>query len=55
MLFKYLTFREGVSETNPGAGGALRPKKVKVTVLSRDGMPVQTLEVKVKPREQFCD
>ncbi len=33
----------------------LRPKKLKVSLVSRDQMPVQTLELRVLPREQFCD
>ena len=36
-------------------GNILRPKKLKITLLSRDNMPVQTLELIIKPKEQFCD
>jgi len=55
LLFKYLTFREGVAETGSQAEGALRPKKLKITVLSRDNMPIQTMELRIRPKEQFCD
>jgi len=60
LLFKFISFREGVSESNPAnqenqGANVLRPKKIKVTLLSRDQMPVQTLELKILPREQYCD
>ena len=56
---KFLSNREGVSETNPAPADStsnlLRPKKIKVTLVSREQMPVQTLELRIRPREQYCD
>lgn len=58
LVFKFLTFREGVSDSNMDQqenGNFLRPKKIKVTLVSRDSMPVQTLEIRIRPKEQYCD
>jgi hypothetical protein len=58
LLFKFISLREGVNESNQEnqqPPQVLRPKKIKVTLVSRDQMPVQTLELRVRPREQFCD
>ena len=43
--------QKGDKEIQPPNPKELRPRKIKITILSRDQMPVSTLELKVNPRE----
>ena len=43
MLFKFLSYREGVKESNKVEAedpNLLRPKTIKVTLMSKDHLPV---------------
>jgi len=56
LLLKYISYRESMSQTNPESDeGMLKPKKIKVTMLSRNNLPMQTLVMRIKPKEQYCD
>lgn len=56
LLLKYISYREGVSQTNPASDESmLKPKKIKVTMISRNNLPMQTLVLRIKPKEQYCD
>jgi len=61
LLLKFLSFREPVNEASVKRSRGQRSekelceRKVKVNIVSRDNLPVSTMELRIIPRDQYCD